>query len=381
MNVRFRRQFYQRPEGDDPSTGGGGVDVGASDVGGVSDAAGVEASTAEVAAPTPAPEPATALEAIERALETPEQKAERARDELGRFTKAQEEAAAKAAAVEGKPAAAAQPTEKPAPGAKPGQADLTMPEGLQPKAQQRFQALANEIKELRPQFERAQAQLTWFTNTVAEHQIKPEQFDLAVQTIGLMNKGDYQGALKVLDEQRQMIALAMGQPLPDVDPLANFPDLQQAVTEFRVSREYAMEVAKARFGQHQAQQATQARQRQEEQAKAQQQQAETYRAERQQAEADVAEFCTRMQRTDLDFAAISAQLEPIIPSLLEGVPCTRWKQVVETQYRLLKNAASQFRQPVPGGGTSPMRGHSQPSPGAKPSNAYEAMFGEARPTA
>lgn len=380
MNVRFRRQFFQRPEGEDLSTGGGAVATPeAAATGGDVAPVAADPVTTEGATAAPAPaEPASMLEAMTNAI------SERARDELGRFTKAEADALAAAA---GKPAAPAQPaavskqaagTQPPADPAKASQADLAMPEGLQPKAQQRFQALANEIKELRPALEQAAGQVNYVKQVFAEHQVKPEQFDMAMSAIGALNRGDFQAALQVLDQQRQMIALAMGQPLPDVDPLASFPDLRQAVDNYQMTLPVAMELAKGRFGQQQAQQAAQVRQQQQAQQEAQQRQAHAYQQERQQAEREVTEFCERMQRTDLDFAAIDAQLQPVIVKLLEGVRPSMWRQVVETQYELLKQSATRFRAPST---PSPVRPLGQPSPAQAPQDMFEAMFGKSRPAA
>ena len=65
--------------------------------------------------------------------------------------------------------------------------------------------------------------------------IKQPQLEQAAQLIGMLNRGDLEGALRTLDQQRQHIALALGRPLPGVDALQDFPDLRQAVDRLEVT--------------------------------------------------------------------------------------------------------------------------------------------------
>jgi len=370
MKLKFLALRLMRPtEGDE---GGGGFDTEQQDAA-VSqglDEGGDTGAETPAAAPTDADKPASMLDAINQALETPEQKAERLRDEKGRFAAKTDEQLAADAAKPKLPGAQTPPAAKDPNAPKPPQDDLQMPEGLQPKAQQRFQTMANELRELRPMRERVAEldnQVSYVKQAFREHAVKPEQFERATAVIGMMNRGDLEGALQVLDKQRAMIALAIGRPLEETDPLAQFPDLRQAVDNMQITTGHAMEIARARFTQHAGHQ-------QREQETQQQQAQQAAQQEHQQAQLAVDAVCRRLQAVDMDYPAIEAKLIPELGNILAGVHPSQWAQKVETQYRLLKQMAGAQRQ-IPTG-TSALRPTGQASPKAQPKSMFEAMFGE-----
>ncbi len=267
----------------------------------------------------------------------------------------------------------AKPVEK-APEVKPD--DLAMPDGLSAKAQQRFQALANEVKTLREsaapvqklteELDMTKRQVEYVKTTFHEHGIRPEQFEQAASVIGMLNRGDLAGAQKVLENQLQQISLMTGKPVGQIDALANFPDLREAVDGLQITEQHALELARARAqrfaGERQAQQEQQARQ----QTQAEQQSVQA-------ATKAVDDFCKKMQASDVDYQAVEEQLLPEIPNLLRGVPPAQWKGLVETQYRLLKSAAGRFRQTATP--SNALRPTGQASPGQAPRTMQEAMWG------
>lgn len=318
------------------------------------------------AAPAPDAEPAapsTMLEAMDRVL---------SRDEKGRFTAKEqaEQAAAKVAAAA--PAAApGAPSAAAAAQAAPGDDDITkMPEGLGAKAQERFQKLANGIKEREAQLEEARSQLGYVQQTFQQHGVQREQFEAAVGVIGMLNRGDYRSALKVLDEQRRQIALQIGEPLPGVDVLADFPDLREKVNGLLMSEADAAHVASLRRQQQQHQQAQQQ----------QRQQIELQQASQQafaQGQAAVDAWAKRTAATDLDYPAIEKILLPKIGALLEGVPPSQWARIMQTQYELIKESGATFRRSSPSTAPTPdpLRPAGAGAGAPKPTSMFEAMFG------
>lgn len=342
-----------------------------------------EVSTPEVAAPEATAietaEPKNMLEAMfgDKPAEPAPAVQGQPRDELGRFagkTASEVSAIVAAEAAAGKPAAPAKPAEP----QKPGEEDLQMPEGLKPESQQRFQKLANEVRELRPLKERAETldrQVSYVRETFQTHGIKQEQFEQAADLIGMLNRGDYQGAQKALAEQMRVISMLSGQQVgaEALDPLQNFPDLRQAVDTLQITEPHALELAKGRFHQNTAQQ-YQERQQQQIQTRQQEEQL----ANRALSEVDA--FCKQMQQSDLDYSVIEAQLLPEIQNLIAGVPPQRWKAVVEAQYRAIKNVAGRLKQSTPSTGTV-LRPTGAGAPTVAPKSAYEAMWGKAPPSA
>ncbi len=381
MNTRFRQRYpYLKPT--DEFEGGGGVSELEQDVDQGGDAAPAVPST---------PEPDSSIfDAVAQAMETPEQKADRARDPLGRFAKTEAEAAA--ALVAKAPAVAPVPGAKPAvPGtpaavaakdqaAKPTLEELTqMPEGLKPVAAQRFQQLANSIKEVTQERDTVvqerdsyKGQVEYVKEIFQSNGVKPEQFDQATAVIGMMNKGDLDGALRVLDQQREMIALALGRPLPGVDPLSQHQDLRQAVDGYQITEERALEIARHRAIEDQRQNADhQAAQRRQSEQQAQQQQ-QAAQQEHQQGARAVDDFCKRMAARDLDYPAIEEKLLPHLTAILKGVPPSQWVAVVDAQYKTIKQVAGQYRRSTPSTGAT-LRATGHESPGSAPTSALDAV--------
>lgn len=335
---------------------------------------------ADVQPDTPAGQ--TDLPGVEKAPETMLEAMERHfnRDEQGRFAPRADEAVPAAAAKPGQPAAAVPGTAPaaPAPAAptvKPGEEDLVMPQGLAPASQQRFQALANEVRELRPlreQVDTQTRQLSYVKETFESHGIQQPQFEQAAAVIGMINRGDFAGAEKVLLDQLQQIALMTGRQPGQVDALANFPDLRQAVDNLQVAEPHALEIARAR---HQALQGQQVQQRQQQEQQATQQEQQAF----QQGQRAVDGFCQQMKRTDVDYAQIEAQLLPHIPKMLAGVPPAQWAGIVQAQYQMIKQVAAQARQSAGGTSFQSIRPTGAASPSNAPKTAYEAMFGTPDP--
>jgi hypothetical protein len=280
-------------------------------------------------------------------------------------------AAAKPAAAPAAPAAAAPAAPAAAAPAAPEPENpdpLAMPAGLTPKAQERFQRLANENRELTEKADTATRQVEYVKTTFHEHGVKPEQFEQAASLIGMLNRGDFRGARAALEKQLQQIALITGEPGGTIDALANFPDLRQAVDGMQMTEAYALEIARARATQHATGQRVQREQEQQQRSQQETQAVNT-------GTLAVDAFCKRMQGSDPDYAAIEAHLLPEIPNLLRGVPPSHWASTVEAQYRLMKTAATKFRQPAPSAQPgNALRPTGTGSVAAAPRSMLEAMF-------
>ncbi len=350
--IRFLRRFTPMQAFGEEG-GGGGAPI-------ESTPAAIE-SPADTSAPAAAEsQPATMLDAISRHLE---------RDEQGRFKSPAEQAAAAAAAAPG-----ALPLAKPAVDPlKPAAEDdpTAMPEGLGQKAQERFQRLAGTVKELTQQAQALNEQVGYVRDTFQQHGITQPQFEQATAVLGMLNSGDYRGALQVLDQQRQQIALALGEALPGVDALQHFPDLRQRVDGLLMTEADAIELARHRQTQGYQRQQYEQQQGQQREQQVQQQAVQT-------AQKAVDSWWKQMAASDIDAPVIEAKLLPHIPALLQGVPPAAWANVLQQQYKLLKEAAGSFRrQPSPQGSGDPLRPTGSGSaPQQRPGSMEEAMWGK-----
>jgi hypothetical protein len=307
--------------------------------------------------------PTSMLEAMSAAL-TPGE-AGQPRDEFGRFApKAAEQApAAPTSTATAAPEAPKLPAE-----VKPESVEadpLAMPEGLGEKAQQRFQQLANTVKEQTAWRQEVEPQLNYVRETFQQNGIQQEQFELFSQFAGAFNRGDYQAATAILQEQMQALALMTGQQL-SADPLTQHPDLRDAVDNLQLTEAHAIELARVRT---QSQQQTQRTQQVQQVQQAQQQTQQAINS----AQDSIDSFCKQMKTSDIDYAAIEPQLlQSIKEGLLEGIPPARWPSLIQHQYQMIKKVAGTSRTNVPA--TQTLRPSGTPSPSQKPRSMMEAMF-------
>jgi len=344
----------------------------------------VDTSAANTAADT-AP-PANSIEGGMAAMfpvaapegETAEAKAERLRDAAGRFA-TKTEPDPKAAATD--PNAVKKPVVDPK--------DATvMPEGLTPKAAERFQTLANTNKELTGRLEQLTAvaggnpdaiapmlqNAAALQQTFQEHGVTREQFTQATQAIGLLNRGDIAGFQSMLEDQLRQISLVTGKAPGQIDPLAGFPDLRERVDALQISESDAIELARNRTVQNNQQQ-TQQRQQQDRQIEQQSQQAIHG------GQVAVDRFCKSRMTSDLDYAKIEPLLlKEVQGGLLEGIPPQRWAAIIEKTYNLIKQTAGSVRTQTTGGsGGGVLRPSGGDAVKGKPQSGFEAMFGTPAP--
>lgn len=299
------------------------------------------------------------------------------RDEFGRFTfKNAEGQAVDAQGNLAPDQAAALAAQEAAKQKAPGAEDLTqMPDGLGQKAQERFQKLANTNKELSAKVEQYETSVQAMREIWTQNQVQPEQFQMAMDVIGAMNRGDFTGAMQVLRDQMQQLAVLAGQAPEQIDPLADFPELRQKVNNFLIAEEDALQMARAKRMEQMGQQRQQAQQQQQQREQAEHQEAQRQQQEFENAVKAVDAFEKEMAKSDLDFPHIEAQLQPVIREVLEKVPPSQWLHVVKTQYQLIKRVATQSR----GGGTAapaaqPLRPTGTVAGAAKPGNMFDAMW-------
>jgi len=287
------------------------------------------------------------------------------------------------------PADAAKPAEGAAPGTQPGapaakpadkpddpyKGALDMPPGLSPKSQNRFQELANMVKERDTKLAEVEARQAQFAeqadivkgfNTVFEEsKCQPQQFELAMGFIGAVNRGDFQTAEKVLLDQVRLLSLATGREIGAPDPLAEFPDLLEAVEGQQVTRKHALEIARAR-----AQEAAQAGARRQQQA-SQAAQAKLEGAI-QQGSAAVQAWVAKQAAADIDWPAKEARLAQELDWIAENVHPSQWVAHLDRFAKMIVLPAKAG--PTPQGGARPLRaGAGAAASKAQPQNMQEAI--------
>lgn len=219
------------------------------------------AAPAEPAAAAPA-EPTDPLAGLDAALDAVSEKPGQPRV-AGKFAAASQRAAGVAATPPGPTPAPQPPAATPAPTAapKPGEVDLTPPEGMTPRATERWQQLTERAKQVPLLEQRAQEATTALESVrqmVTGSGLDAQEF-AGLLEIGRLYKAstpqEMQAAMQRLDGLRADLATRMGVEVPGVDPLAAHADLRDKVANMLMTREDAVEIATLRTHQQRRQQA------------------------------------------------------------------------------------------------------------------------------
>lgn len=222
-----------------------------------------------------------------------------------------------------------------------------MPEGLKPASQERFRKLVDTTKAAVDKAERVQAQarqgaetIEGFRRVLAETHTSPQDLSPLLEYNRKCKTGDFAGALQLLDGQRKLLAQAMGQSLPGVDLLADFPDLQRDVAEKRLDGERALEVARSRLAAAGINQAARARQDSAQRAAAAQQGVNR-------AVQEISAFAAEMEKTDIDYPRKEKLLMPLLQEVAAQFPPELWARQISLLYRNIPALAAQAGPAVP----------------------------------
>lgn len=277
------------------------------------------------------------------------------------------QAEAKPAESEAKPAADAKPPVA-------AKDDLTPPPGLSAGANKRFQALAGMVREKDAEIQRITAEqgkhaeaaeiVKGYSQVFDDAKCKPEQFEMAIDFIKAVNTGNADRAMQIIGEQVKALQLRTGKDFAVPDALSPFQDLTQATQNGEITRQHALELARARASEQERQQAEQ-QTRQAQQTEAQGQQAVMSGAQA------VAAWTAQVAKTDFDWPAKEKLLDGKIDWLAANAPPSQWLTHLQNYYDML-SASSTSGKPAPT--PQPLRANGGESGAqAQPRNAAEAI--------
>ncbi len=192
-----------------------------------------------------------------------------------------------------------------------------------------------------------------FVRMVSETGATPEQFGklLDYQTsITAAARGDLQAAetaFTMLLPEVQALAQLLGKDISGIaDPLAEHPDLQDDVEVGDITRERALELARAR-SQGKLQQST----------REQQTQVEQVTQEKAQAVDWLNRFDAHMAGADTTYAAKRPALLAFVETIGKTIPPSKWPEAVKDYYARMPAPAAPAPKPRPG----PVRTHIPPA--------------------
>lgn len=255
--------------------------------------------------------------------------------------------------------------------------DLIEPEGLSKKASERFQKLVSGVKALEEELTatRQEAQGAFeanqtFVEVMDSVGSTPESLNTYIDYMASIKTGNLEQAHAILTAELEELSARMGKELPGVDMLKDYPDLQDDVDNFKITKERAFEIAKGR--RQQALQDT-ARQRQEHQ----QEQVEATTQAKQEGLKSIDAFCKKKIAEDLDYKAKQAIImekangqRSMLEEIVQDFPPHLWGKQLELVYRSIRvaKAPGQSRSQTP---LRPSNGKGE----AEPKNMQEAIFG------
>lgn len=183
------------------------------------------------------------------------------------------------------------------------------------------------------------------------------------------NPKDLESALGMIERQRAALYKALGREPAggDVDLLAEFPDLQQKVTEAQLTREDALEIANSRrekAGRDAAAQRQADQQRSQTQTADQKKQAETT------ALTSIETWTKELSKSDLDYSAKEAKLLAKVPDVIKNYTPALWLPTLKMLYEGIVITKAQA---APGAGHRPIRPSGAKPGDKKPDSMLEAI--------
>lgn len=124
-----------------------------------------------------------------------------------------------------------------------------IPNALKPQTKERIQKLINTVKEKDVQIAQVSSQFDEIMGHISATKATPQQYGDTLEYLTLVNSGDptkLEKALNMMVAEVNVLARALGKPVPGVDMLADHKDLQSEIDTGMISRERAMEIATAR---------------------------------------------------------------------------------------------------------------------------------------
>lgn len=200
-----------------------------------------------------------------------------------------------------------------------------------------------------------------------ENHTEPEELGALLNFNRMIKQGGQENleqALKLVEEYRKGLYVALGREAPGVDLIDEFPDLKQQLEANDISRATALELAQARRKEKVNQSASERQRTEAERAKEAETAAQT-------ALQSVTEWCGEMAAKDLNYKAKEAKVLPEIDAIIKEYPPNLWLPTIKRLY-----AAVNVETPRPnplGGGKPPLR-PGGPRPGNRqPNDALEAL--------
>lgn len=238
---------------------------------------------------------------------------------------------------------------------KPDYVNDPIPKDLKQETQDRMRFLVGETKKLDGELKTVRENFDFMVNGIKATGTTPEQYGEILSFMGLFNSGDrtqQEQALEILEGMADRLATSLGKERSAADPLAAHPDLKEAVAKGQITPALAKQLAISKNREKFNADISTAH-------AATQRQAAEHAAAVETARVDMNALEDTLAASDPQFAAIKAQIVPVLKPLFSTLPPGQWKTKFMEAYR---NAKANFRpaarpsnpknQPMRGGRTA-----------------------------
>lgn len=211
-----------------------------------------------------------------------------------------------------------------------------MPEGLKPKAEERFQNLVNDNKEKTAYIEQANEALNNMQEAVKQSGLDAQGFGHLIDFARMTNSNDQQDrrdAFNLIKAEYHRQAQLLGEKVEGVDLLADFPELRGRVDDFELSEDDALKIAKAERLMAQQQEASQRSTQEAEMQKAS-------NSEKEKALGQVSTFIDSMKKTDIDFEAKNSKLMGMVDEIRQSYQPDQWPSVIKHLYGAMGSSSN-----------------------------------------
>lgn len=254
-----------------------------------------------------------------------------------------------------------------------------IPKDLKRETRDRMHSLVETAKSLTVERDRVKADFGLFVNGLQGAGVTPEQYGETLSFLSMFNSGDpvqQEKALELIDGMADRLATLLGKDRAVSDPLKAHADLQQAVQQGRLTKDYAAEIARTRNSQGFRRELSQSASNQNQQAQAQQQ-------ELHQARTELHTLEETLRKTDPSYERKKGMIVPALKAVFKDIPPKLWKDRFLEAYKAVNvGAAPAARRPVKAG-QQPMRAGKNPAGGqsraaASPMDAMNAALGSVK---
>ena len=246
------------------------------------------------------------------------------------------------------------------------------PEGLKPKAQERFRSLVEANKSKEQELEESRNTVAEIQKTIQNTGVSPEEFGGLLDFARMANSqspDEKRQAFNIAKGEMQRLAKEIGVEEGGVDLLDGFQDLQQKVDNYELDRNDAIELANARRGQQRMTE-------QNKQVEQKKQQSLTQQSDIQKSTQSIEEFMANRQKTDIDFDAKEKYLMGQVQNIQEQYPPSQWPTVVASLYDALGTMSGNQVQKQKLTASSPIQSSGQASGATNPASMADAIMSE-----